>query len=215
VQVLGLALTAFSQGVAYFHAGVDVLRSKSLDRNSYDSGDWFNRLDWTYRDNGFAAGLPPRTDNEAQYPLMAPLLRDAKNIKPRPQDIAWTRDAFRDLLRIRASSSLFRLASAEAVGQRLRFLNTGPAQNPRVMVARLDGQGEAGAGFKRILYFINAAASPQTLVLPEEQGRAYLLHPVHLAPSAADRRPAASARYEASSGRFELPARSALVFVEN
>ncbi|RQO62044.1 DUF3372 domain-containing protein [Paucibacter sp. KBW04] len=215
VQVLGLALTAFSQGVAYFHAGVDVLRSKSLDRNSYDSGDWFNRLDWTYRDNGFAAGLPPRADNEAQYSLMAPLLREAKIVKPRPQDIAWTRDAFRDLLRIRASSSLFRLASAEAVGQRLRFLNTGPTQNPRVMVARLDGQGEAGAGFKRLLYFINAAVSPQTLVLPEERGRAYLLHPVHLAPSAADRRPAASARYEASSGRFELPARSALVFVEN
>src|SRR5690606_18778076 len=44
VQVLGKATTALSQGVAYFHAGVDTLRSKSLDRNSYDSGDWFNRI---------------------------------------------------------------------------------------------------------------------------------------------------------------------------
>ena len=35
------------QGVAYFHAGIDTLRSKSLDRNSYDSGDWFNRIDWS------------------------------------------------------------------------------------------------------------------------------------------------------------------------
>jgi pullulanase/glycogen debranching enzyme len=26
---------------------VDTLRSKSFDRNSYDSGDWFNRLDWS------------------------------------------------------------------------------------------------------------------------------------------------------------------------
>ncbi|RYF04574.1 MAG: DUF3372 domain-containing protein [Oxalobacteraceae bacterium] len=41
VQMLGAALVAFSQGIAYFHAGQDILRSKSLDRNSYDSGDWF------------------------------------------------------------------------------------------------------------------------------------------------------------------------------
>ena len=47
-----------SQGVAYLHAGHDMLRSKSLDRNSYDSGDWFNRIDWS-QDNHFASGLPP------------------------------------------------------------------------------------------------------------------------------------------------------------
>src|SRR5690606_34687426 len=45
VQVLGMATTALSQGVAYFHAGIDLLRSKSMDRNSYVSGDWFNRID--------------------------------------------------------------------------------------------------------------------------------------------------------------------------
>jgi len=129
VQVLGAALTAFSQGIAYFHAGIDVLRSKSLDRNSYDSGDWFNRLDWTYRDNGFGAGLPPQADNGAMVEWMKPLLADPA-IKPRPQDIAWTRDAFRDLLKIRASSSLFRLPKAAVVQQRLVFHNTGSAQNP-------------------------------------------------------------------------------------
>ena len=111
VQVLALAVNAFSQGVAYFHAGVDTLRSKSMDRNSFDSGDWFNRLDWTYRDNYFATGLPPARENEANFPFIAPLLREA-GIKPAPADIAWTRDAFRDLLRIRASSTLFRLRSA-------------------------------------------------------------------------------------------------------
>ena len=31
-----------------WHAGTDMLRSKSLDRNSYDSGDWFNYLDFTH-----------------------------------------------------------------------------------------------------------------------------------------------------------------------
>ena len=35
VGAIGAALVAFSQGVAYFHAGVDLLRSKSLDGNSF------------------------------------------------------------------------------------------------------------------------------------------------------------------------------------
>ena len=47
VQILAAAITMFSQGIAYFHAGIEGLRSKSLDRNSFDSGDWFNRIDWT------------------------------------------------------------------------------------------------------------------------------------------------------------------------
>lgn len=33
-------LIAVSQGIAFFHAGDELLRSKSLDRDSYNSGDW-------------------------------------------------------------------------------------------------------------------------------------------------------------------------------
>jgi pullulanase/glycogen debranching enzyme len=58
VQLLGLGTVALSQGTAYFNAGMDVLRSKSLDRDSYDSGDWFNKLDWTDVDNNFGVSLP-------------------------------------------------------------------------------------------------------------------------------------------------------------
>ena len=57
-------LTALSQGVSFWHAGGEILRSKSLDRNSYDSGDWFNVLDYSYQTNGFRRGLPPGTPAE-------------------------------------------------------------------------------------------------------------------------------------------------------
>jgi len=40
-------------GVPFIHAGDDLLRSKSLDRDSYNSGDHFNRVDWTGSDNNF------------------------------------------------------------------------------------------------------------------------------------------------------------------
>ncbi|WP_269532047.1 pullulanase-type alpha-1,6-glucosidase [Chitinimonas sp. BJYL2] len=212
VQLLGAATTALSQGVAYFHAGLEILRSKSMDRNSYDSGDWFNRLDWTYTDNGFAAGLPPKQDNASQYALIAPLLANPA-IKPTPGDIAFTRDAFNDLLRIRASTPLFRLPTTADIQQRLRFYNTGPTQDPTVIVGRLDGTGMPDAGFKAVLYFINVAPEAKTLTLADEQNQPWVLHPVQRAASAADLRPQQAARYTAASGQFSIPARSTAVYV--
>ncbi|MDP2368566.1 alpha-1,6-glucosidase domain-containing protein [Rhodoferax sp.] len=212
VQMLGAAINMFSQGVAYFHAGIDTLRSKSLDRNSFDSGDWFNRLDWTYTDNYFATGLPLEQDNGKDWALMRPILTNPL-IKPTPREIAWTRDQFRDLLKIRASSTLFRLRSAQDIAQRLTFHNTGPTQNPVLLAAHLDGRGYAGAKFAELLYLVNVDKVPHQLLIAPEQGKRYVLHPVHLAPGVADKRVAAQARYEPSTGGFTVPARTALVFV--
>ncbi len=220
VQALGLAFVALSQGLPYFHAGSDLLRSKSMDGNSYDSGDHFNRLDWRGQDNGFGSGLPPARDNAAFYPLIAPRLA-APQLKPTPADIAFCRGVFLDLLRIRASSSLFRLTSAEAVQQRLRLHNTGPAQNPVLIAAELlgelDGQAVAqrwpGAGFGKLMLLFNVSPDPQVLQLPSAAGQAWVLHPVQRAADAADRRAASESAFDASQGRFTVPGRTAVVYV--
>jgi len=246
VQLLGAAFVAFSQGVAYFHAGMDLLRSKSLDRNSFDSGDWFNRLDWTYQDNYFGTGLPPAADNGKDWDLLRPLLAaahgcasvasagcagaaaahgcasvasagcagaaDVAAIRPTPADIAWMRDGFRDLLRIRASSTLFRLRTSDEVQQRLQFRNTGPKQNPLVIAAHLDGDGYEGANFREVLYLLNVSPQAQSLTLPEETGKRYVLHPVLRAETVTDRR-VLQARFDAGSGRFVVPPRTAVVYV--
>lgn len=210
-QLLALALNAFSQGIAYFHAGGELMRSKSMDRNSFDSGDWFNRIDWTARGNHFATGLPPRADNGQDWDALRPLLRDAR-IAPRPQDIAFVRDAFLDLLRIRAGSTLLRMRTARDIRARLTFPNTGPAQEPAVVAAHIDGRGYPGGRFAEMLLLANVAARPRTLALPSQRGKRYVLHPVQAAPDAADPRPR-DAAYDAATGRFTLPARTAVVFV--
>jgi pullulanase-type alpha-1,6-glucosidase len=209
-QVLALATTAFSQGIAYFHAGVDVLRSKSLDRNSFDSGDWFNRLDWTYTDNGFGAGLPRAADNHDDWPLLAPRLADAR-IAPAPADIAFARDAFRDLLRIRASSTLFRLRTAADVRQRLAFPDAGA--DGLVIAGRLDGAGYPGANFAQVLYVLNADAKSREVRVADTAGQAWRLHPVQAGKNAADARVRDQARFDAARGAFVVPPRSAAVFV--
>jgi hypothetical protein len=212
VQVLGMAVDAFAQGIAYYHAGIDVLRSKSLDRNSFNSGDWFNRLDWTCHDNYFGTGLPPADDNGKDYALLRPLLANPA-FKPLPADIAFARDAFRDLLAVRASSALFRLPSAAEIRRRLRFFNTGSTQNPTVVAAQLDGEGYPGANFKGISYFINVDKVGRTVFDPEAAGKAMRLHPVFLAPNAADKR-ATQASFDPAIGSFSIPPRTAVVFVE-
>jgi pullulanase-type alpha-1,6-glucosidase len=213
VQMLGAALVAFSQGVAYFHAGQDILRSKSLDRNSYDSGDWFNRIDWGYQSNHFGSGLPPRRDNFGpqgrDWALARERLADA-TIAAGPAEIAWARDVFRDLLRIRASTPLFRLPDAAAIRARVSFPGSGAGQNPVLVATRIDGRGLPGARFKAVLAVINVSPEAQVLALPEEASARWTLHPVQR--HGADERVRREARVKA--GRFEVPARSAAVFVQ-
>jgi len=136
-------------------------------------------------------------------------------LRPAPADIGWTRDAFRDLLRIRHSSTLFRLRTAADIRKRLVFANTGPAQVPTVVAARIDGNGYEGANFRELVYLINVDTKPQRVVVGGTSGKSFALHPVHLRPDASDTRPAAAARFDPQAGEFSVPARTALVFVRH
>ena len=211
VQVLGMAINAFSQGVAYYHAGIDTLRSKSLDRNSFNSGDWFNRIDWSYQDNYFGTGLPPQDDNGKDWALLKPYLGNSA-IKPAPADIAFARDAFRDLLRIRASSTLFRLRTSNDIVERLRFFNTGAQQEATVLAAWLDGKGYPGARFAGLSYLVNVDKVEHVVTDEALRGKRLVLHPAHQAKGAADQR-AKQARFDSASGSFTVPPRTAVVFV--
>ena len=82
-----------------------------------------------------------------------------------------------------------------------------------MIAGHLRGEGYPGAGFSEILYFVNVDVQPHSLRLDGERDKAYVLHPVHRAPGAADRRAAELAGYEPATGRFRVPARTAVVFV--
>jgi hypothetical protein len=144
---------------------------------------------------------------------MKPLLANPA-IKPQPADIAFARDAFRDLLAVRASSTLFRLPTSDEIKRRLRFFNTGSRQEATVAAAHLDGQGYPGAGFRGISYFINVDKVGHTVSDPQAAGKAMHLHPVFLAPGVADKR-ATQARFDSATGSFSIPPRTAVVFVED
>lgn len=114
-----------------------MLRSKSLDNNSYDSGDWFNRYDPSMTDNGFGRGLPPEEDNGHQWELAAPLLAD-EGLRPETDHIVASAVRSRELLAIRKSTPLFHLGETGAVRQKLGFHGEGPDQTPGVITMRVD-----------------------------------------------------------------------------
>ncbi len=197
MQVLGMATAALSQGPALSQAGTDLLRSKSLDRNSYDSGDWFNAVHWDCRDgNGFGRGLPPAADNRPKWPFGKPLLTSVPVGCP---EIDGASAAYRDLLKIRTTEPDFGLATAGAVQSRLSFPLSGEDETPGAVTMRLGG----------LVVVFNATPDAVRQTVPALSGRPHALHPVQARGSDPVVR---RSSYEASSGTFTVPPRTVAVF---
>ncbi len=205
------AIVLLGQGVPFFHAGQELLRSKSMDRNSFDSGDWFNFLDFSAMDNNFGVGLPPSGDNQASYTQIGQVLGIAA-AEPGAGDIMLARSVAEEFLRIRSSSQLFRLRTANDVINRVKFHNTGSAQVPGLIVMSIDGCVQAGytPEFGSVVTVINARPDEQVFnpFGPVRGGSLYNLHPVQA--ESVDLTVAA-AFYD--SDGFHVPGRTAAVFV--
>lgn len=208
---LGLSLVLLSQGVPFFHAGDELLRSKSLDRNSYNSGDWFNRLDFTYESNNWGVGLPPAGDNRDKWPIIQPLLANSA-LKPGRAEILSTLAHFEEMLRIRRSSPLFRLRTAEDILRRVTFRNTGPDAIPGVIVMDLTDAAESklDPNYDRLVVVFNARPEPVAFTDEAYRDLAFALHPVQQASQDAV---VQQAHFETTTGTFNVPARTTAVFV--
>jgi pullulanase/glycogen debranching enzyme len=211
VQNLGAAFTVLSQGVPFLHAGQEILRSKSMDRDSYDAGDWFNLLDYSYQSNNFGVGLPLAAVNSGNWPLMSPILANPL-IKPDTATIVTARNVMNDYLAIRADSSLFRLRTAADVAARLRFHNTGPSQVAGVIVMSIDGQRYEGAKYKSVVALFNVTKTAQVVSAAELAGRSLKVHKVQRHSSSDTL--ARTATYNSADGSFTIPPRTTVVFVE-
>jgi pullulanase-type alpha-1,6-glucosidase len=210
MQNLGMSLLAFGQGIPFFHAGVELLRSKSLDRNSYNSGDWFNRLDFTHGDNNWGVGLPPAADNQSNWPVMQPLLANPA-LRPASGAILDAFAHFQEVLALRRSLPLLRLRTAAEVQGRLRFHNTGPEQLPGVIALTVaDDAGSVDRRHTLVAVVLNARDDAPTLTVPALAGRPLALHPLQAASADGVLRTAA---FDRGPGSFAVPARTAAVFV--
>ncbi|HHQ4456504.1 TPA: pullulanase-type alpha-1,6-glucosidase [Aeromonas hydrophila] len=165
MQGVSLATAMLGQGIPFTHAGVELLRSKSMERDSYDSGDWYNRVDYTLADNNFNKGLPRKDKDGDNYPLIEKVL--GKHVKPSGADMATMVGFYQELAELRQSSRLLRLGSGAEVIKRVDFRNTGPDQEPGLIVMTVDDGINAGAdldpAIDGLVVMINATNAPQSI----------------------------------------------------
>ncbi|MDH0425590.1 pullulanase-type alpha-1,6-glucosidase [Stutzerimonas stutzeri] len=208
LHLVALSVPLFSQGVPFIHLGSDILRSKSMQRDSYDSGDWFNAVDFSYQDNNWNKGLPRADKDGDNWPLIRRIIVDPQ-AKPGSADIVAAKRRFLELLKIRSDSQLFQLDSAREVQRRLHFHNTGPEQLPGVIAFSLADNPREGRDLDRrysaLMVVINA--SDKRVRLPAADG--YRLHPV-----LKDSVDPINRQATVSNGMFEVPAFTTTVFVQ-
>ncbi len=211
MNTLSLATVALGQSPAFWAGGTDLMRSKSLDRDSYNSGDHFNTIDWTMQGNGFGQGLPPEGKNGEAWDLMRPMLEDPAK-SPTPEDIATSSEVTLDLLRLRSSSTLFTLGDAELIRQKVTFPGAGPEATPGLLVMRVDDTvGEdADPALDGLVTVFNASDETITEQIEGMTGLEYTLHPVQA--EGAD--PVVKeSTWDTASGTVTIPAHTVAVFI--
>jgi pullulanase/glycogen debranching enzyme len=215
MQVLSMATAVLSQGTGFSTAGSEMLRSKSLDRDSYDSGDWFNAIRWNCEgtagfgtsSNGFGAGLPPQWTSEAKWPYAEDAIAAVE--QPSCEDIGLANQRYLELLRISASTSAFNLGDAEAVAERVSFPLSGTGSElPGVITMRID-LDDLDDAFDSVTVVFNASPDAVTQTVADAAGSGAALHPV--LQDSAD--PAfADAAFDDATGTFTVPGRTVAVF---
>ncbi|MFU8812730.1 MAG: alpha-1,6-glucosidase domain-containing protein, partial [Balneolaceae bacterium] len=207
IHILSNALINYGQGVPFYQLGSDFLRSKSMDRNSFDSTDWFNTVDLSMQSHNWAIGLPPGWDNRDRWDEMRELMT-LESINVEPKHMERSAEAFQHQLRIRYSSPLFRLRTGEDVRQRVAFHNTGPDQQPGILAMSITDDACAGDPLDPdrdgLLVLANAHNQTQQFTLP---GTGYRLHPLET-----DRDNFHIQATDDQSTLFTLPAHRAVVF---
>lgn len=222
-QAVGLSLVILSQGVPFLHGGDDFLRSKSGDSNSYNSGDYFNRIDWTGQKNYWGTGLPVDNsgNNAANASTLTPLLNNLS--PPDSGSIAATHGQTLDFLSVRKATDLFRLQQASDIVNCVSFPD---ANSPvsGVIVMRIQGMGcvnQTSSGYKSVVVVFNASNAVANTSISAYAGKAFgsgsgnvALHPAQANGHDSVVKTAASFSATNSTGTFSVPARTTAVFVE-
>ncbi len=210
-QVVAMSLLTLAQGIPFYSAADDLLRSKDMDNGSYNSGDWFNKINWSGKGDNWGIGLPLANVNQAEWPVMQPLLANP-DLKPTPQNIAATTEAFQEFLKIRYSTGLFRMSTFDEVQSNLSFLNTGQSQTPGLIVMRLEDHGKNYGGAHHIVVFFNASNAAVNFSDASLAGVPFHLDPVQQrSPDTTLQR----ATFNEKQGRAMIPALTTAVFVSD
>ncbi|MBF7072684.1 pullulanase-type alpha-1,6-glucosidase [Glaciecola sp. MH2013] len=222
-QNIGIGIPMLSQGIPFLQVGGDFLRSKSMDRNTFDSGDWFSRIDFSMETNNWNVGLPMAQDNEGMWDTISTFMF-APERAAAMSDIEMAAEVFQEFLSIRSGSKLFRLTTAEDIKQRLGFHNIGARQQQGLIVMSLDDGITPDSAVElddldpmhdAIVVVVNTGYEEKSIEVLTATG--FELHSVHANSIDPTVRSATftEGADESGNGTFTVPALTMAVFVKN
>ncbi len=217
MQAVSLATVMLGQGTVFDQQGSELLRSKSFERDSYDSGDWYNKVDYTKAGNNFDVGLPRKDKDESNYDLIKQVKPSV--VKPDTAAINEMESFYKELTALRASSPLFTLGSGSEVMKRVDFRNVGPDQKTGVIAMTIDDGTAVSDLDKKIdgaVVIINATPNSQTIGdFKDADGNALALSGYTLSSVQSDLGTASIGQGSTfDNGEFTVPAWSAAVFIK-
>lgn len=218
-QNIAATIPLMAQGIPFFQLGGDFLRSKSMDRNTYDSGDWFSRVDFTMGSNNWNVGLPLAEDNEEKWGEIG-LFMNSPERAATMTEIEFASNVFNEILSIRSGSALFRLTTGEDVIDRVGFHNIGKRQTQGLVVMSIDDGLSADMNMPRsdldpmldaLVVLVNSSYEEQSHTVPTAAG--FELHSIQASSVDPDVRGASFVAGE-GEGTFTVPALTTAVFVK-
>jgi len=212
-QNMAISMPILSQGIPFLQIGGDLLRSKSMDKNSYNNGDWFNLVDFTKQSNNWNVGLPLAIDDGQSVDDVKAIIANAET-SVQANHIAFASEVFNEFVAIRKSSKLFRLVTAQDVYDRVGFHNTGINQTKGLIVMSIDDGTDfvdIDTNNDAIVIVINGTKSEQSHTVPTATG--FELHSVQQASVDSVVR-SASFSVGSRDGTFTVPALTTAVFVK-
>jgi pullulanase len=211
-QNVSQSIILLSQGIPFLQMGGDFLRSKSLDRNTYDAGDWYNFVDFTKYSNNWNVGLPLDKGGKTDQDLVS--LASSQFTSVGLTDMEFASNVFNEFLSIRHGSSLFKLTSTADIIGRVGFHNIGKRQTQGLIVMSIDdgiGLADLDPQHDAIVVVVNGSETELTHTVPTAQG--FSLHP-SLAMSADTVVSSANFAEGENEGSFTVPALTTAVFVK-
>ncbi|MGF1872045.1 pullulanase-type alpha-1,6-glucosidase [Photobacterium indicum] len=208
MQTVSLSTAMLGQGVPFLHMGSELLRSKSMQRDSYDSGDWYNKVDFTLQDNNWNKGLPRKDKDGDNYDIITKVIEGSgENAKPTALDMKDMVSFYQELANLRQSYPLITLGTGEEVNARVDFHNTGTAQEAGLIVMSIDNGTTSGADLDPTLdamvIVINATPKVQTFDIKQT---GFTLSEKHT--------PALTAGASVAETKLTVPAWTPVVFVQ-
>lgn len=170
MQGIAVASVMFGQSPVFDQQGTDLLRTKYFQNDSYNTGDFSNKVNYSYNEgNEFIPGaLVNKTKDAEDWNAILEVSEYNSDVGPDVK--ASMAKTYLAMAEIRKDHNLFYLGDPELIKKHVSFLNVGSKQIPGLIVMKITKPEGYESQDKEILVMLNAAPEARSFDVPDIEG---------------------------------------------